>query len=105
MTFYQQEVLNVGGKYVSIPLNRRVFLPLNGHQTNKITLASPYLVIFKHLEFFLVKLQNVQSIPNFNLFYKLGFMYPIIIVFKFYVVCHFYFLFFFFQNYGRHSVF
>ena len=36
MAFYQQEVLNVGGKYVSIPLNRRVFYFQMGIRPTKL---------------------------------------------------------------------
>ena len=48
MTSYQREVITVGGNYVAILLNRRVFFLSNGHQINKITLTSSYLVIFRH---------------------------------------------------------
>ena len=65
MTFYQREVLNVGGKYVSILLNRRVFFPSNEHLSNKITLSSTYLVIFKHLELYFLFFFNIKGdIPS-----------------------------------------
>ena len=68
MTFYQREVLNVGGKYVSILLNRRVFFPSNEHLTNKITLSSSYLVIFKHLELYFLFFFNIKGdIPSFRI--------------------------------------
>ena len=47
MTFYQRGVLNV----VSI-LQFFSFKRASGQTKKKITLASSYLVIFKHLEFF-----------------------------------------------------
>ena len=68
MTFYQREVLHVGGKYVSILLNRRVFFPSNEHLTNKITLSSSYLVIFKHLELYFLFFFNIKGdIPSFRI--------------------------------------
>ena len=54
MTFYQREVINVGGKYVSILLNRRGFsFQIRfqmGIQSTKL-LTSSYPVIFKILKY------------------------------------------------------
>ena len=65
MTFYQREVLNVGGKYVSILLNRRVF-PFKWASDQQNYSSKFISCNFQTFIILLVKFQNVQSIPHFK---------------------------------------